>query len=1060
MPQVVKKRRSVWTVLVAGAMVASILAVGASPAAASPRQPDQEATWKACLGPAMADRGFTDVSATDNASHYDNINCLASYGITTGRTADTYAPGANVTRSQMALFLNRAADAAGIDLGDAEDQGFTDLNADDTERFDAINRLVGAGIMFGDTETSFDPPSTTVFAPTDYVARWEMAMFLFAFLDHALTSVLIDELPNSVEGNRDGTGHVELNSRDGETGVAPDDYFRDARRQTPAHVNDRISAIYELGITLGANGMIGEQGVYNPNGLVTRAQMASFIMRTMGHTNLRPAGLTAQSTDDDTQVSVRDADFVPIGDVRTEVFTTNFPDDAFNANGGCIARFVEVQDPGFDGCEIDRGDRLTDGDTGNALWEGVGLKRGNQLTLVCNAPMTAYGEYEFMAGTRGSDTDYTIYAWSSSVGDAANVDDVFESVPANVLTEVTEAVKFLVTGEGSGGDTVVADASTIDARVNGVTHPGLHFRMGQTVTFTVQLLDKDGNPVGPTPGVNSYFEVVEDTYLEVSDAPLPTALTPDQAQLVSDPAAVVGPSLGSDFGITGQVYDGSILWRSRSIDPLRLHARDNVVDEIAVFPISGDLDFTRLRSIREPDSSGQFTVTVGYGDPVRLRNNRDALVRVTIYPIPGNTLEPREETKPMDQATIVAGNGVVVPDVRFSDNAPTATTVDANAEHYRIRSLRNRNSISASVLDQYGALYRQGDYVVEAHDDDHDGLDADGAALALDTEGNDFPDLFSVSSSGRRSLGYTHNGISPERQDVSLDLELAELRISLRIPRTIPEQDDRRTPYVNEWIIGQADDDTTDAVDERDDPDTPYVNEASIQLGTDDANTPFVDESVFGTFTAAVAATGTEPATPATLGNDGGSNGSLTIGDGTVTINEDLIGVEDDPSTEDVNESVFGIRDDPATETVDEGSYGIVAPYRLIIDVEDPITIYWAGVALGSSMGQNTVGDPLLLGDPSANYLVVDEEGDLLNAVATPVAYPYGADDNFVVEGASVTLDQFEEILAQYDPFNRRGGLIALLGDLTWSGYDFSRPRDGATWSIDGLSCRKPASGD
>ena len=107
MPQLMKKRRSGWAILAAGAMVASILAVGASPAAAAPRQPDHEAKWKACLGPAVAERGFTDVSATDNASHYDNINCLAYYGITTGRTADTYAPGANVTRSQMALFLNR-----------------------------------------------------------------------------------------------------------------------------------------------------------------------------------------------------------------------------------------------------------------------------------------------------------------------------------------------------------------------------------------------------------------------------------------------------------------------------------------------------------------------------------------------------------------------------------------------------------------------------------------------------------------------------------------------------------------------------------------------------------------------------------------------------------------------------------------------------------------------------------------------------------------------------------------------------------------------------------------
>ena len=49
-----------------------------------------------------------------------------------------------MTRSQMALFLARAAKAAGIDLGDHGDQDFMDVNADDTERAAAINTLVGA----------------------------------------------------------------------------------------------------------------------------------------------------------------------------------------------------------------------------------------------------------------------------------------------------------------------------------------------------------------------------------------------------------------------------------------------------------------------------------------------------------------------------------------------------------------------------------------------------------------------------------------------------------------------------------------------------------------------------------------------------------------------------------------------------------------------------------------------------------------------------------------------------------------------------------------------------
>ena len=74
-----------------------------------------------------------------------------------------------------------------------------------------------------------------------------------------------------------------------------------------------------------------------------------------------------------------------------------------------------------------------------------------------------------------------------------------------------------------------------------------------------------------------------------------------------------------------------------------------------------------------------------------------------------------------------------------------------------------------------------------------------------------------------------------------------------------------------------------------------------------------------------------------------------------------------------------------------------------------------------------------------------------------PVAYSYGDDDKFVVEGEVVSMDQFEEILAQHGPLPL---LIADLGTLSWVGYDFNRPRDGATWSIDGLSCREAPEGD
>ena len=381
MPQLVKKRRSGWAVLAAAAMVASILAVGASPAAAIDREADQQPVWRACLGEATVAFGFTDVSM--DSGHYDNINCLAYYEITTGKTDDTFDPNGYVTRSQMALFLDRAADVAGIDLGDAMGMGFTDIGDADDERRGAINRVTAKGIMFGDTASSgvdrFDP-SQTIFAPTEYVTRWEMAMFMFAFLDLALDTVHVDVLPETVD--QDGTG-VELNvDPDTQTGFPVDDYFRDARRETPAHVDERISAVYELGVTTGTNSTVGEAGIFDPNGNVERDQMASFIMRALSHTNLRPKGVSAQQTEDETLVSVRNADFEPVPDVRVEVFETNDPDVAFDNDGECVGRYTTGLDDRDDReCQIEVGDLETDGD-GNASY-GTGTAAANATTIDC-----------------------------------------------------------------------------------------------------------------------------------------------------------------------------------------------------------------------------------------------------------------------------------------------------------------------------------------------------------------------------------------------------------------------------------------------------------------------------------------------------------------------------------------------------------------------------------------------------------------------------------------------------------------------------------------------------
>ena len=51
-----------------------------------------------------------------------------------------------------------------------------------------------------------------------------------------------------------------------------------------------VSALYELGVAKGTG-----MGYFSPAASVSRAEMAAFITRALGHTSARPAGVSIQS---------------------------------------------------------------------------------------------------------------------------------------------------------------------------------------------------------------------------------------------------------------------------------------------------------------------------------------------------------------------------------------------------------------------------------------------------------------------------------------------------------------------------------------------------------------------------------------------------------------------------------------------------------------------------------------------------------------------------------------------------------------------------------------------
>ncbi len=299
-----------WAVLATGALIASLLAVGASSAVAldEDSEPNAKAATTACVGPATGDAMFSDVS--DMHAFHGAISCLAYYDITHGYGDGTFGPDNDVSRFEMVLFMERAAERAGAD---AED-------------------------VVGDfAETGSDP-----------VTRGDMALLIARLLVAATT----DESTPNVTNNDDGTFAV--------SGVAADDwdYFADSRRLQNRVHDSAASALYELGV---ANGT-GMSDDFSPNSSVSRGEMAALITRALDHTTARPEGVTIQShAPGEVTVSVRDANFHPLANAVVDVFSVSNTrlDEAFNADGSCNTPRLRGEGGDSSPCEIGAVDAVT-----------------------------------------------------------------------------------------------------------------------------------------------------------------------------------------------------------------------------------------------------------------------------------------------------------------------------------------------------------------------------------------------------------------------------------------------------------------------------------------------------------------------------------------------------------------------------------------------------------------------------------------------------------------------------------------------------------------------------
>ncbi len=373
---------------------------------------DYEPSYSACVGAATESFGFED---TEGSFAEGAIDCLAHYGITTGRSATMFAPNDSVLRWQMALFLARAAAAAGIVLANpAADQGFTDVGAVSGEARNAINGLAAAGIMPGVSQSAFSPNAS--------VTRGSMAVLLDAFLAAA------------TPGAGAFGGEIEKYS---DVMVDSSNVFNDISGVS-LNTYNAIYRIYEVGVTQG----VGDHQ-FGPGRNVTRAQMAAFITRAFAHTVARPAGVSIQAERDSVLgessvqliVSVRDAMFQPVVDASVDVFRSTDPDNALNDDGRCDTASVSpVAGIGRAACEVDTGDETTD---------AAGDVTALQLQV--------------------SDADVTVWAWTGDRDDKFDSDD---TTAAQLTVGFSKAAsQTLVTDNLEEGQTRLAFGETVTVTI-------------------------------------------------------------------------------------------------------------------------------------------------------------------------------------------------------------------------------------------------------------------------------------------------------------------------------------------------------------------------------------------------------------------------------------------------------------------------------------------------------------------------------------------------------------------------------------------------------------------
>ncbi len=416
-------------------LVGMLVAAPVGVSAADP-EPSYTASFDACPEDVIDDAGFTDVG--DRHPNVDDINCIAYYGITKGKSATIYAPDDAVTREHMALFLVRMAERVGIDLPDPGSTPFTDIGNLSEGSREAISQIYELEITRGTSRTTYTPARD--------VTRGEMALFL---------SRLMDQMDTATDGV-ELYGYVPDDVNDNDENHDVESLYQDLD-DMPYAVHEAVLHLYELGVGSGLKGTAN----YGSDDLMTRAAMAEFMAAILDHSNLRPDGISVQllsERDGDkfkvtAMIAMRDNRFRPVAGETVDWFYTDDPAGGLQADGAC--------------------------DTTKILGQGDCVWRDSDPSI---DPFTDREGNIFQSFEVALEKTITVYAWVGRRNGEA-----FDETSAHY----SKATARLTEAQGGSGFRVTHNVPTHAAVMR---QEALMVDRRSRVEFTIQLLDSGGEP--------------------------------------------------------------------------------------------------------------------------------------------------------------------------------------------------------------------------------------------------------------------------------------------------------------------------------------------------------------------------------------------------------------------------------------------------------------------------------------------------------------------------------------------------------------------------------------